>query len=82
MSHIFHHSKSWSRWGIKPIFGDVPCTVRPSISIAPPLRGSRPAMALSRVDLPQPEGPTKLTNAPSSTVKDTSRTASTSPSGA
>src|SRR5579884_589769 len=35
----------------------------------PPSYGSMPAMMLSRVDFPQPDGPTMLTNWPSSTVK-------------
>ena len=40
---------------------------------------SSPAIILSRVDLPQPEGPTKTTNSRSATESDTSRTASTVP---
>ncbi|MDT4879433.1 hypothetical protein D3C80_1955100 [compost metagenome] len=38
----------------------------PSISRSPELMSSRPAISRSRVDLPQPEGPTKTTNSPSS----------------
>src|SRR5690606_3764120 len=37
----------------------------PSISISPPVTFSSPAMTRSRVDLPQPEGPTKTTSSPS-----------------
>src|SRR5262245_52028497 len=33
--------------------------------ISPPLMASSPAMDLSKVDLPQPEGPTSTTNSPS-----------------
>src|SRR5262245_41253745 len=44
-------------------------TSRPSIEILPPLVSSSPAINLSRVDLPQPEGPTKTTNSPSSISK-------------
>src|SRR5215469_3409759 len=35
----------------------------------PPSYGSMPAMMFNRVDLPQPDGPTMLTNSPSATVK-------------
>lgn len=59
-----------------------PVTGCPATSMAPPDSGSSPAMALSSVDFPQPDGPTRLTNSPCATSKDTSRTASTSPSGA
>jgi hypothetical protein len=44
-------------------------TTRPSMSISPPLIGSRPASMRSRVDLPQPEGPTSTTNSPSAMSK-------------
>ena len=39
--------------------------------ISPPPISSKPAIILSRVDLPQPEGPTKTTNSPSSISMDT-----------
>src|SRR6218665_1635854 len=40
-------------------------TTRSSIMIWPPLMSSSPASMRSRVDLPQPEGPTSTTNSPS-----------------
>src|SRR5688572_25309568 len=40
-------------------------TTRPPISISPPVMFSRPAIILSSVDLPQPEGPTSTANSPS-----------------
>src|SRR6218665_4067159 len=40
-------------------------TTRSSIIIWPPLMSSSPASMRSRVDLPQPEGPTSTTNSPS-----------------
>ena len=40
-------------------------TTRPPIEISPPVMFSRPAIMRSRVDLPQPEGPTSTTNSPS-----------------
>src|SRR5579862_8921697 len=54
-------------------------TSLPSNKIAPSLGSSRPQMSRKSVDLPQPEGPTKTTNSPSSTVSVTSRSAVTSP---
>src|SRR5215213_1628288 len=37
----------------------------PSIAISPSVIVSRPAIMLSRVDLPQPDGPTRTRNSPS-----------------
>src|SRR5690606_400459 len=39
--------------------------------MSPSLTSSRPATMRSRVDLPQPEGPTKTTNSPRSAVMST-----------
>src|SRR3954454_22566966 len=41
-------------------------TTRSPIEIVPEVMFSRPASMRSRVDLPQPEGPTSTTNSPSS----------------
>ena len=41
--------------------------------------GSSPAISRSKVDLPQPDGPTKTANSPSSMLSDTSLTASNDP---
>ena len=41
-------------------------TARPLMRISPPVMVSSPAMVLSKVDLPQPEGPTSTRNPPSS----------------
>src|SRR3954453_10343024 len=46
-------------------FGGTRFTTRPPIAISPALMFSRPASMRSRVDLPQPEGPTSTTNSPS-----------------
>src|SRR3954447_16417357 len=46
-------------------------TTRSPIEIVPDVMFSRPASMRSRVDLPQPEGPTKTTNSPSSIGIDT-----------
>src|SRR5690606_1632613 len=56
-----------------------PLRLFPSIRIAPRSAFSNPAMMLSMVDLPQPEGPTIATNSPSATSKLTSSTTARSP---
>src|SRR4026208_164663 len=54
-------------------------TSLPSISIVPFSMSSSPAMVLSRVDLPQPEGPTSTVNSPDETWRLTPRSTSTGP---
>ena len=44
-------------------------TSSPSISICPEVKSSSPAIIRSSVDLPQPDGPTKTANSPSSIVR-------------
>ena len=39
------------------------------MNTAPEVMSSNPAISRSRVDLPQPEGPTKTTNSPSPTSR-------------
>src|SRR3989442_15442030 len=51
----------------------------PSMKRSPPVISSSPAMSLNRVDLPQPDGPTKTTNSRSSMPSDTPLMMSTSP---
>src|ERR1700724_2299997 len=46
-------------------------TSSPSIRIFPEVTSSSPAISRSRVDFPDPEGPTKTTNEPSSTIRST-----------
>src|SRR5262249_31789160 len=48
---------------------------------SPRVAGSSPARIFSRVDFPQPEGPTMATNSPSATLKSISSTATTVPRG-
>ena len=45
--------------------GSASLTSTPSIRMRPELIGSSPAMMRSRVDLPQPDGPTSTQNSPS-----------------
>src|SRR5215217_6758774 len=49
--------------------GSIWLTMRPPISISPPVMVSRPATMRSSVDLPQPDGPTSTQNWPSPTSK-------------
>src|SRR6202165_4801581 len=51
----------------------------PSMKRSPAVISSNPAMSLNRVDLPQPDGPTKTTNSRSSIPSDTPLMMSTSP---
>ena len=50
-------------------FGGMLLTTRSPIWIVPALIGSSPAIIASKVDLPQPEGPTSTTNSPVSTSR-------------
>src|SRR4029079_9592556 len=50
-------------------FDSTSLTTVPSIAIVPPLISSSPASMRSRVDLPQPEGPTRTVNSPSAMSK-------------
>src|SRR6476620_74885 len=52
-------------------FGWTLLTTRSPIEIVPEVMFSRPASIRSKVDLPQPEGPTRTTNSPSSIGIDT-----------
>ena len=47
--------------------GERSLTMRPPMAISPAVMLSSPAIMLSSVDLPQPEGPTRMRNSPSST---------------
>ena len=51
-----------SRWA-----GATPTTLRSAILTSPSLGSSRPAIILSKVDLPQPDAPTKIKNSPGAT---------------
>src|SRR6186713_1622019 len=50
-------------------FESMSLTTLPSIAIVPPLISSRPASMRSKVDLPQPDGPTSTVNSPSAMSK-------------
>src|SRR4029450_6873011 len=59
--------------------GRTSLTSLPSISIVPLSMSSRPAMVLSSVDLPQPDGPTSTANSPEDTLRSMPRSTSTGP---
>src|SRR5262245_24703215 len=59
--------------------GRTSLTSRPSISIVPLSMSSSPAIVLSRVDLPQPDGPTSTANSPEDTFRSMPRSTSTGP---
>ncbi len=53
-----------------PLFAaEISLTFSSLINIEPSVIASRPAIILRRVDLPQPEGPTKTQNSPSRTSR-------------
>ena len=54
-------------------------TISPPILIVPDEISSSPAIILSVVDFPQPEGPTRATNSRSAIARSIDRTASTGP---
>src|SRR6185312_10212425 len=55
--------------------GDLVFTTCPPISSSPEVMSSRPAIMFSVVDLPQPDGPTRMTNSPSAILRLKSLTA-------
>ena len=54
-------------------------TASSSMMTDPLVMSSSPAMIRNKVDLPQPDGPTKTQNSPASTVRSTPWMTSTSP---
>src|SRR3954467_4854191 len=55
--------------------GALSLTRSPSMTMSPEVMSSRPTIIRSNVDLPQPEGPTRIMNSPSATSMLTSFTA-------
>jgi hypothetical protein len=60
-------------------FGRTSFTTRSPMRISPALAVSSPAIRLSRVDLPQPEGPTSTRNSPEATDRETPFSTSSAP---
>ncbi len=59
--------------------GDRSLTTRSPMETWPVVASSSPAMVRNRVDLPQPDGPTKTTNSPSAISRSTPFSTSTAP---
>ena len=59
--------------------GVMPLTTLPPIAISPSVISSRPAIIRSSVDFPQPDGPTRATNSPSSISSEMPWMTSTAP---
>ena len=59
--------------------GSTSLTTLPPMAIVPPVIVSRPAIMRSKVDLPQPEGPSSTVNELFGMTSDTPFTASTPP---
>ncbi|MCY1307444.1 hypothetical protein D9M70_573690 [compost metagenome] len=60
-------------------FGWAPRMERSPMRMSPPLGSASPAMMLSRVDLPQPDGPSSARNSPLSRSMSMPFSVSTSP---
>src|SRR5262249_62249669 len=69
--------RSTGGWKTTPTSGTGPRTTVPRTRILPPLTGVSPATSLSNVDLPQPLGPTRVTNSFSAMSSVTSSSAGT-----
>jgi len=76
LANAVFHGSSVGSWNTMPTLPGIgPQTRSPSMRASPLLAAVRPARIASSVDLPQPLGPTSVTNRPLSTVKDTSSSA-------
>ncbi len=76
------HGKSWAKsWNTTPRSMPWPTTFLPPMRISPAAGAMNPAMMLSSVDLPQPDGPTMQTNSEAPMSKLTSLTPGTCPDG-
>ena len=64
LSRIVRHFSSTGAWKTMPTSAIGRVTVRPATVTAPTVAGRSPATMRSRVDLPQPLGPTSATNSP------------------
>src|SRR5450432_3165820 len=68
-SRTVSHGKTPFSWKTKMRRGSGSRTAWPSTSASPRVWWRKPPMMLSRVDLPQPDGPTMQTNSPSRTSR-------------
>ena len=90
MPFIFRPNSTFSRtvfqgnseycWNTMPRSAPGPFTGSPSTVTLPAVGFRKPATALSKVDLPQPDGPMMETNSPGRTTRSVSSTAGMAPS--
>jgi hypothetical protein len=78
LSRMLRHGSSTGDWNTTPMSRLGPLWRRPPSSTVPRLARSSPARMRSSVLLPQPLGPTTVTNSPRATLKLTSCSATTS----
>src|SRR5690349_19250803 len=71
--------KSAKRWKTTVRLGPAAPAGRPSTRISPALGASRPAAIIISVDLPQPDGPTTVTNSPLAIARSHGSSARVSP---
>src|SRR5690606_36956622 len=76
-SATVRQGNSANSWNTTPRSGPGPSTGRPSTRSSPAVTGSKPPTMCRNVLLPQPDGPTTVTNSPSPTTRLNPRTAST-----
>ena len=81
LSRALSQGSSVASWNTRPASRRGPVMAVPPTVMVPAVSGSSPASIISRVDLPQPDGPRMETNSPSATSKLTPATASTGPAG-
>src|ERR1700730_15740074 len=79
LSSTLRHGKSTGDWKTTPMSFRGPAIAVPRNRASPAEAGRVPARILSRVDLPQPDGPTTATNSPSPTEQEISSSADTVP---
>ena len=68
-SAVRHGNSCAKSWNTTPRSMPWPVTALPPMRISPPVGGRKPAMMLSSVDLPQPDGPTMQRNSDCSILK-------------
>ena len=73
---VIQGNRPWS-WNTIAVSGDGPSISLPATAIWPEVGSSSPAIISSKVDLPQPERPSRQTNSPAPQVKSMPRSAST-----
>jgi hypothetical protein len=76
---MVRHFSRIGAWKTMPTSAIGCLTSRPATATVPRVAGRRPATIRSKVDLPQPLGPTSETNSPAPTASEMPASASTGP---